>query len=121
MSEAIIEISNDEVKMIKGFIYYFFGDDCINQLSREIKETELNGYHIYDIFSGEEFIDMISNGSISNYDGSIANIFVDDYLSNLGICCPDPNFFIGGKFLVDVAEFLDMCKSYKIEINWVNK
>lgn len=73
---------------------------------------------IYDLFDGKEFYESVDNGSIINYDGSLAHIFVDGYISNLGLAHEGLQ---QGKFLVDGETFLDICENHKVEVNWANK
>lgn len=72
----------------------------------------------YDMYDGEEFLSLVSNGCITNYDGTAADVFVDGFRSNLGLL--HDNIQIGG-FLVDKDVWMELCKEYKIEVNWVNK
>lgn len=75
--------------------------------------------NIYDLFSGEEFLKMVQDHSITNYDGTVADVFVDGYKSNLGIYTYD-GFECGG-FQVDEELWLQICDNYKVEVNWANK
>ena len=73
---------------------------------------------VYDLIPGKEFIKHVDSGCIIDEDGSIANIFVDSYESNLGLTHKG---FTGGHFLVDKEAFLDICKNHKVIVNWANK
>lgn len=75
--------------------------------------------NIYDLFSGEEFLKMVQYCSITNYDGTVADVFVDGYKSNLGLYS-DNGFECGG-FQVDDELWLQICDNYKVEVNWANK
>lgn len=74
---------------------------------------------IYDLMSGEKFLKMVQQGSITNYDGSVATVFVDGYISNLGLYTE--NGFECGGFQVDDELWLQICDNYKVEVNWANK
>ena len=74
---------------------------------------------IYDLIPGHEFLKMTQDMSIINYDGSVANVFVDGYISNLGLYTEN-GFEIGG-FQVDEELWLQICDNYKVEVNWANK
>ena len=74
---------------------------------------------IYDLMSGEEFLKMVQEGYLTNYDGSVATVFVDGYISNLGLYTDDG--FMSGDFLVDEELWLQICDNYKVEVNWANK
>ena len=74
---------------------------------------------IYDLMSGEEFLEMVQYGNITNYDGTVSTVFVDGYISNLGLYT-DNGFECGG-FQVDEELWLQICDNYKVEVNWANK
>lgn len=74
---------------------------------------------IYDLYSGEEFLNLVKDKCIMNYDGNVANIFVDGYKSNLGLYTE--NGFECGGFQVDEELWLHICDNYKVEVNWANK
>lgn len=73
---------------------------------------------IYDIMDGLEFLKRIDLGGITDYDGSIAEIYVDNKISNLGLAHEG---FSQGKFLVTADIWKELCKLHKIEVNWANK
>lgn len=73
---------------------------------------------IYHLMSGEEFFKHVDSGCIIDNDGSLANIFIDGYDSNLGL---HHKGLSDGNFLVDKNTFLDICKNHKVEVNWANK
>jgi hypothetical protein len=113
-------------KEIKGKIYLYYNNvniDTFGYDKNDVKYKDMEwlvfpDQDIYNLFSGEEFANMIENGSIIDYDGSLANVFMDDFDSNLGICT---NSFHKGEFMVDINTFKEMCKEFKIEVNWANK
>lgn len=74
---------------------------------------------IYDLYSGEEFLDLVRDCCIMNYDGIVADVFVDGYKSNLGLY--SENGFESGAFKVDEELWLHICDNYKVEVNWANK
>jgi hypothetical protein len=75
--------------------------------------------NIYDLMSGEKFLEAVQSGYITSYDGSVADVFVDGYNSNLGLYTED-GFECGG-FQVDEELWLQICDNYKVEVNWANK
>jgi hypothetical protein len=113
-------------KEIQGYAYFYFNEGKVDSFVNDKNEERYKGIEdmcfpseeIYDMFDGLEFADMIDNGGIIDYDGSLADIFVEDYKSNLGICADN---FHQGKFMVDLNTFRDLCGQYKIEVNWANK
>lgn len=82
-----------------------------------IKETHCS-HNLYDLFTGKEFLSMIEDGGIIDYDGDLCNIFVDGYNSNLGIV---DKGFCQGKFLVTTEIFRELCDKHDINVNWANK
>ena len=109
---------------VKGellFLYTKNAKDNFQIMRREyVEEWELffSEKHVYDLFDGEYFLKMVEEGCIIDYDGSLANIFVDGYNSNLGLFCGD---FSQGGFLVDAETFREICKEYDVKVNWANK
>ena len=73
----------------------------------------------YDLMSGKEFLKAVKSGGITNYDGYVAQVFVDGYLSNLGLYTEEG--FQCGDFTVDEELWLQICDNYKVEVNWANK
>lgn len=121
----------------KGSITFFIDDEGdISFIQRTIKQmaaeaghmTDKNyieflqdttfAYPIYDMMNINEFIECLEDGGITNYDGSIANIFVDGYKSNLGLCIDG---FIDGSFLVSKTIIKELASCHEIIVNWANK
>jgi len=73
---------------------------------------------IYDLMTGKEFYKEVDSECFIDYDGSIADVFVDGYLSNLGLAYKE---ICQGDFLVDGEVWLEMCNSRDIQVNWANK
>lgn len=72
----------------------------------------------YDFIDGLEFLDSVRKGMFTDYDGEILEIIIDDYVSNLGLV---EEGFVSGDFLVDGNIFEEICKQYKVIVNWANK
>lgn len=81
-------------------------------------EKEKLNIDVYDLFDGKTFLEYVLDGSITDYDGSIAEILVDGYISNLGLAVEN---LMQGDFLVDEKAWLDICENHKVEVNWANK
>lgn len=75
-------------------------------------------FDIYSLMSGEEFLRYVEDGCIMDCDGVIAEVFIDGYKSNLGLCHKGLE---QGKFLVDDELWNHICKNHKVEVNWANK
>ena len=124
-SNEYIEEYKIQKKIIKGEIYFFLKNGYIETFIKEYTDAEKSfvnmyptEYEIYDLISGEKFADNVTWGGFIDYDGSISEIFVDDYKSNLGIW----DYGIHqGKFCVGIYDFRKLCEQYKIEVNWINK
>ena len=91
--------------------------DFVNSIVDDKFKTEYT-HDIYHLIPGEEFLDAINSGAFTDYDGHIKDVFVDGYISNLGLAT---NNVTGGMFLVDKDVWIEICKIYKVEVNWVNK
>lgn len=77
-------------------------------------------YHknIYDLMDGIEFYENVNDGGFIDYDGTLAHVFVDGYLSNLGLLLRGIS---QGKFKVDGETWLEICKEHEVKVNWANK
>lgn len=75
-------------------------------------------FDVYDLMSGREFLNLVESGCITDYDGVISEIFVDGYVSNLGLLYGG---LCQGEILVDRDLWLELCKDHKVEVNWANK
>ena len=74
--------------------------------------------NIYDLIDGKEFLESVQGGYFIDYDGTIADIFVDGYISNLGLATDN---LTKGKFLVCAEVWSEICDEFKVEVNWANK
>ena len=74
--------------------------------------------NIYDLVTAKKFLRDIRDYSIIDSDGSIADIYVDGYLSNL---CLHENGFSQGKFLISGEVLENLCEKHNIVVNWANK
>ena len=106
----------------KGVIDFIFdGHDVIMERRYfTIAEEDLgwDEFSIYNLMSGEEFLHDVDNGLLIDYDGSLAEVFVDGYISNLGLR------HMGirqGQFLTTKEFWENLMKTSKIEVNWANK
>lgn len=82
-----------------------------------MKKELYESYHthkIYDMYSGKEFVEMVENECIIDNDGTLVNVFVDGYNSNLGLYAKN---FHQGEFLVTKDMFLCVCKEYDVLVN----
>ena len=96
---------------------YFSDPDNCKQIVDMIYEDKFTK-NIYDLFDGEKFLENVEDGCIIDYDGSISDVFVDGYVSNLGLATDN---LTQGKFLVDAEVWKDICDEFKVEVNWANK
>ena len=114
MSFALNE--NDEVivKRIKA-------EDVLQTYSKDAKEEIRHKYYsprIYHLIKGKDFVDMVETGCIIDDDGTLANVFVDGFDSNLGLVGRE---FDQGNFIVTIDKFLDICTRHEIFVNWAGK
>lgn len=73
---------------------------------------------ISDIMSGKSFFEAVDAGCFIDYDGTLSCIYVDGYLSNLGLC---HGGICQGEFLVDGDTFQEICKNHHVLVDWANK
>lgn len=73
---------------------------------------------IGDLMDGEEFYEHVDSGGFIDEDGLLANVYINGYNSNLGLCHKG---LAQGGFLVDGATWLKLCNEYTIEVEWCNK
>lgn len=73
---------------------------------------------VYDLYDGKDFLEDVKSYCITDYDGSIADVFVDGYKSNLGLSAGN---IMSGDFLVSEEVWLDICETFAVEVNWANK
>ncbi len=80
--------------------------------------ADLNTREIYDLMNGLDFLEQVESGCITDYDGSLSEVFVDGYDSNLGLICGG---FGQGQFCVTGDTFRELCMNHDIKVNWANK
>lgn len=73
---------------------------------------------IYDLIDGKKFLEAVQEGYFIDYDGIISDVFVDGYVSNLGLITDN---LTKGKFLVTAEVWEEICDGFKVEVNWANK
>ena len=116
-SEMVID---KEMYEVKGTMFFAY---CNNELTifideyKEELEKMFVEMRIHNLMSGEEFMSCVDSGLFIDDDGSIANIFIDGYQSNLGLCHKE---IMQGGFLVDKETFMEICACYKVEVDWAN-
>ena len=99
----------------RNYYYNFFkGNNDMVEDNYEMSFT----YPIYDLMPGNVFLEYVKNGCFIDYDGTIAQVFVDGYASNLGLKCRGIN---QGKFMLDDKNWERYCKFHEIWVNWANK
>ena len=90
----------------------------IEEIVREqIFENDLTN-RIYDKIDGKDFLQMVYNGSLIDYDGTLCAIYVDGYKSNLGL---NEAGIHQGDFKVTGEVFEKICNNYNVWVNWANK
>jgi hypothetical protein len=97
--------------------YYLKQHDNNSNYVDFIYDTHFNRT-TYDLMTGKGFYKDVDDTSLIDYDGSIADIFVDGYLSNLGLAHKG---MCQGDFLVDGEVWLELCNEHTIKVNWANK
>lgn len=106
----------------KGVINFVFDGSNVIMKQRDFTIAEKglgwDEFPIYDLMSGEEFLNDVDNGLFIDYDGTLAEVFVDGCISNLGL------WHVGirqGRFLATKEFWENLMRTNKIEVNWANK
>lgn len=117
----------------KGYIYYRLGeggieyktltvDDIIKDLGslEELREGVVNSLNTVDcdLFSGKEFLEMVKTGCIIDDDGLLGYVYVDGFISNLGL---SERNFSQGSFLVTKEVWEEICNEHDVVVDWANK
>lgn len=106
----------------KGVINFVFDgfDVVIEEREFNLCEKDLgcDEFDIYDLMTGEEFLEAVDAGYFIDYDGILADVFVDGCVSNLGLC---RRGIRQGDFLATKNFWENLMKTSKIEVNWANK
>ena len=96
---------------------------CSNdeELNKQIRDDYTERYltfDAYDYMDGKEFLDYVRSGGITDYDGTLGEIVVDGYISNLGLA---EKGLMQGEFLVSGNVFEEICEDHEVKVNWANK
>lgn len=112
---------NKKVYSPKGTITFAYIDGDIKFFTEDypVDITELFERTICgDMMGGKEFYECVDGGCIMDYDGSLGDVYINGYKSNLGL------FHRGlcqGYFIVDGPTWLDICDEFNVEVEWCNK
>lgn len=112
----------------KGYITFYYSKDGL-QYDIDEKEDMLKPFRGEDflhwfeksighLLDGKEFYDYVDSGVLIDDDGTLGDVYVNGYISNLGLKHKN---LCQGKILLDGVMWLSMCKKYKIEVDWYNK
>lgn len=120
----------------KGYLYFKLGSDGLYFYTESAEDvakrcfSETNSY-IVDFVStticfsdcsfieGKQFLNDVRNGCLTDYDGCIEHVFVDGYVSNLGLVLAGLRG--SERFLVDADVWLELCDEHQILVDWSNK
>ena len=76
-------------------------------------------YKVYNLMSGKKFLKQVLEGYFMDGDGSICEIFIDGFKSNLGLFTD--KLISGEGCLLDEDSWKKLCDIYNVEVNWANK
>lgn len=114
--------NNSKKYKAKGVINFTFNGSNVIMEQRDFivaeKDLGWDEFPIYDLMSGEEFLNDVDAGFFIDYDGTLAEVFVDGCLSNLGL---NHQGIRQGRFLATKEFWESLMKTNKIEVNWANK
>lgn len=103
----------------KGEMWYALDKDDITVYTCDYTHEGMKENEITDIMTGKEFVEAVDSGSINNDDGFVSEVYVDDYVSNIGLICG--GFISGRGFILTKDVFLELCDNHEVYVNWVNK
>ena len=103
------------MKRLKGYLNFAYIDGEV-QYYTEDHQLELN--LCGKVMSGKEFYEYVDSGCITNYDGILADVYINGYKSNLGLT---HKYLHQGGFMVDGESWLELCDEFDIEVEWCNK
>lgn len=86
----------------------------LSEWESEAKTKTLYG----DLISGKEFYSLVDDGFFIDYDGSMADVFINDCPSNLGLWHKGIH---QGYFMVTGEVWLDICNHFDVKVHWCNK
>jgi hypothetical protein len=112
---------NKKVYSPKGYIVFAYIDGDIKYFKKDYPKDMLDFYEVTmygDLMSGKEFYEHVDGAYIIDYDGSMSEVFIDGYRSNLGL---HHKGLSQGRFLVDGPTWLDICDEFDVEVEWCNK
>lgn len=111
-------IKQDLKSVIKDHTKWCASDAKTVELISEDIRTRYSYSIIGDLMTGIEFYEAVDSGCIVDYDGMLGEVFVDGYISNLGLCHKG---LCQGEFLVDGNSWKVLCDEHNIEVIWSNK
>lgn len=103
------------MKKLYGYLHFAYIDSTISGALEE-HPMELNV--IGTLMSGKEFYENVDSGLITNNDGLLGGVYINNLQSNLGLIHKD---FYEGSFMVDGEMWLNICEEYDVEVEWCNK
>lgn len=113
-----IEVQTYDYNYYLNYQHKYHKDlDMCHKLVKMKYEYDFN-FDVYDLFNGKKFLELVKSGCITDYDGHVANVFIDGFDSNLGLATDN---LTSSGFLVDEEVWLDLCNECKVEVNWANK
>lgn len=103
------------MKKLYGYLHFAYIDSTVAGVLEE-HPMELNV--IGTLMSGKEFYENVDSGLITNNDGLLGGVYINNLQSNLGLVHND---FYEGSFMVDGEMWLNICEEYDVEVEWCNK
>ena len=99
-------------------------NDMLSHYPEEMRDALKPGiietltYPVYDLMPGKEFLDAVRSTCIIDDDGTLSDIFIDGFRTNLGL---DEAGLSQGGFLVSGQIFEQLCDEHEVLVNWANK
>jgi len=119
MDSILANDINNKSLNIKGKIYFDLIDE--NNLSYETVPEDTNiDIRFTESFTGEEFLKNILNYNLSGYNGHVAYVIVDNYLSNLRISIEN-NLKLKITLMITPKLWQQVCKDHNVIVYWFYK
>lgn len=79
---------------------------------------ENSRFSVNNLYDGLDFAEAAKAGTLSDCSGYVANVFVDDFVSNIRLSDFDLSPV---RFGVSYDFWCDYCKEHKVKVDWVNR
>lgn len=106
----------------KGIDFKIYSKDTLMKkyndvLINKILEDKYT-FYTYSLMDGMKFLAYVNDGMFIDYDGTLSQVFVDGYMSNLGL---EYKGISQGDFKVNSKLWEKICSEHEVLVNWANR